>query len=208
MEIMAHRLLHDSITDFKNAAVLVESEISRHSIEYDGFDVVSDLDGRTHHHTWVSMKGVSHFNLGISLELMLKLLLYRNDISLRGINPPPDRHRLAVLHCALPDVCKKQLERTYRKSLNEFGLPELVMFNNETSTSRKPGAPPPTTHKLASLGNFFDYLDRRVMMWLKRYSWEAAEEGIWRYYLNDISVFVDLIERTMQDIPPNISTQA
>ena len=38
-------------------------------------------------------------------------------------------------------------------------------------------------------------------MWNKRYSWEYINVGCWRYYLDDISVFVQLIDGIMQQIP-------
>ena len=57
-------LLYDSIHDFKRAAVLVESEISRQNIRYDSNDDVQGMNGRKHHDMWVSMKAVSHFKSG------------------------------------------------------------------------------------------------------------------------------------------------
>ena len=42
------------------------------------------------HEMWISMKAVSHFNLGISLELMLKLLLKRKGISWKDIKLPKE----------------------------------------------------------------------------------------------------------------------
>ena len=124
--------------------MLVESEIRRHGIRYDSHDAVAGMDGRKHHDVWVSMKAVSHFNLGTALELMLKLLADRNNVPLDNFKPW-QRHRLGLLHDAIAEQCWKQLESTYRKSRRESGLPELVMFNNPATP------PPPPTRNIYSL---------------------------------------------------------
>ena len=69
------------------------------------------------------------------------------------------------------------------------------MFNNPATP------PPPPTRNIYSLRGFLEYLDKDVMIWEKRYTWEHAKKGCWRYYLDDISVFVELIDRVMSDIP-------
>ncbi|MXY66285.1 MAG: hypothetical protein F4206_01095 [Gammaproteobacteria bacterium] len=68
MDTAAYRLLYDYIHDFKTTAVHVESEIRRHGIRSDSWEEVAGMKGRAHHDMWVSMKTVSHFNLGIALE--------------------------------------------------------------------------------------------------------------------------------------------
>lgn len=184
-----YRLLYDSVIDFKSAAVLVEAEIGRHDIRYDSDDVVESMSGRKHHDTWVSMKAVSHFNLGTALELLLKLLL------VRGGGSVPNRHELANLYDALSENDRKQLECKYRSSRRESSNFALLMFNSPGSE------PPPDTRNINSLRGFLEYLDRDVMVSKKRYSWEHARDGVWRYYLSDITVFVELIDRVMKDIP-------
>ena len=184
-----YRLLYDSVIDFKNAAVLVEAEIERHDIRYDSDDAVECMSGRKHHDMWVSMKAVSHFNLGTALELLLKLLLVRSGGSV------PNRHALAKLYDALSENDRKQLESKYRASRRKSSNFALLMFNNPGSE------PPPDTRNINSIRGFLEYLDRDVMVSKKRYSWEHARDGVWRYYLSDITVFVELIDRVMKDIP-------
>ena len=187
--MIPYDLLYDSILDFKRAAVLVETEIKRHNIRYDSDDPVQGMNGRSHHTMWVSMKAVSHFNLGTSLELMLKLLL------VRGRRPAPNHHELAKLYEALSENDRNQLESKYRQSRREFDNFALLMFNSLDSE------PPPETRNIAWLKGFLEYLDHDVMISKKRYSWEQARDGDWRYYLDDITVFVELIEKVMNDIP-------
>lgn len=184
-----YRLLYDNIIDFKCAAVLVESEISRLKLRCDSSNAVQGMNGRKHHDTWASMKTVSHFNLGIALELLLKLLL------VRSYGTVPNHHELAKLYDALSEKDQKQLESKYRTSRRQSDNFTLFMFN-------RPGSePPPETRNINTLRGFFDYLDREVMISKKRYSWEQARDGDWRYYLSDITVFVEIIDQVMKDIP-------
>ena len=182
-------LLYDSIIDFKHAAVLVESEIRRHDIRYDSGVPIQGMNGRKHHDVWVSMKAVSHFNLGTALELLLKLLLVRS----RGT--APIHHELAKLYDALSEEDRKHLESKYRTARRETVNFALLMFNNPGSE------PPPETRNINRLRGLLEYLDRDIMISKKRYSWEQARDGDWRYYLSDITVFVELIDRVMNGIP-------
>ena len=187
--MVPYRLLYDSIHDFKRAAVLVESEIKRHDIRYDSDDAVQGMNGRKHHDMWVSMKAVSHFNLGTALELMLKLLVVRS----RGT--APNHHKLVKLYDTLSEKDRKQLEYKYRPLRRGVARFALLMFNSPGSE------PPPETRNIFVLRGFLEYLDRDVMISKMRYSWEKARDGDWRYYLSDITAFVELIDRVMNDIP-------
>ena len=198
----ASRLLYDNIHDFKTAAMHVESEIKRYDLRGDRFDAVPGMNGRTHHEMWLSMKTVSHFNLGTALELMLKLLLRINKVPKANIPGRRDGHYLSKLYAALPKEYQKQMESTYRacsRTLPE--LPTLFMFINTALPTPAPPPPyRPPDRGVATLKGFFEYLDEDAMLWRKRYSWETVNEGNWHHYLGDISVFEDLINRVMSDI--------
>ena len=202
METAAYRLLYDNIHDFKTAAMHVESEIRRYGLRGDNFDAVPGMNGRTQHEMWLSMKTVSHFNLGTALELMLKLLLRIHKVPKAAIPRGSDGHYLSKLYAAVPEKCQKQMGSTYRaclKSLPE--LPTLLMFIN-TALPPPPPPPPdrPPDRGIFTLKGFFEYLDEDAMLWKKRYSWETLDRGDWNHYLSDISVFEDLINRVMTDI--------
>jgi len=192
MEVTAYHLLYDNIHDFKTTAMYVDSEVRRHGIRNVGNDAVPDMKGRMHHDMWVSMKTVSHFNLGIALELMLKLILFLNNISI------PHHHRLTELHDAIPVRYQRQLESTYQESRNCLpdGYKLIAFINAATPTPRSS----PPNRDISNLKGFFEYFDEDVMLWEKRYSWELVQEQRWRHYLSDISVFVELINRVMRDI--------
>ena len=194
MEVAAHRLLYDNIHDFKTTAFHVESEIRRHGIDDSKGDAaVPGMNDRTHHDMWVSMKTVSHFNLGSALELMLKLLLFHNNI------PIPRAHFLTKLYDDLPAKDQRCLEATYQASTSV--LPDgykLIAFINTASPTIPPLGPP--NREISSLREFFEYFDEDVILWQKRYSWELVENGICRHYISDISVFVELITRVMVKI--------
>ena len=183
-------LLYDSIHDFKHAAVLVESEIRRLGIRYHSDDLVQGMNGRKHHDSWVSMKAVSHFNLGTALELMLKLLLLRSGKSTHG-------HKLAKLYGKLKEPDQEQLDSKYRPFQNGSARLAWLIFNSPESE------PPPETRNINRLKGLFEYLDQEVIISKKRYSWEQARDNEWRYYLDDITVIVEFIDRVMNDLPRN-----
>ena len=197
MELAAYRLFYDNIHDLKTTAMHVESEIRRHGIRGDSVDPVPGMNGRIHRDAWVSMKTVSHFNFATAL--MLKLLLFLNKIPLRGI-PNRQRHLLCKLHDAVPKKYQSHLESTFQASHSVVPSGyELTAFINTASPTLASGSGPPD-RDISSLRGFFEYFDEDVILWQKRYSWELIEEGRWRHYVSDLSVFVELINRVMGDV--------
>ena len=193
MEVNAYRLFYDNIHDFKTTALHVESEIKRYGIRNDSDDAVPNMKGRTHRDMWISMKTVSHFNLGTALELMLKLLLFLNNL------PVPQHHFLTKLHDKIPEKYQKQLESTYQASRSV--LPdgyERIEFIYTASPTSVPESLP--NRDISNLKELFEYFDEDAMLWLKRYSWELVDKGEWLCYLSDISVSVELINSVMRDI--------
>ena len=137
MEVTAYRMLYDNIHDFKTTARHVESEIQRHGIRHDNHGPVTATHGRNHHDIWVSMKTVSHFNLGIALESMLKLLLFLNNVAI------PRDHFLVKLHDKLPAKRQKRLEEAYHASIaSASGGYSLIAFINTASPASPPSGPP------------------------------------------------------------------
>ena len=198
MEATAYRFLYDNIHDFKTTAMHVESEIRSHGILSHREDAVPGMKGRRHREMWVSMKTVSHFNLGIALELMLKLLLYLNKIAPTEIPQGKQGHFLTKLHDAIPKKYQVQLESTFQASRSV--LPEgfeLIAFINTSSPTPPPS---PQDRDISSLRGFCEYFDEDMKWWEKRYSWELIDRGHWRHYLSDISVFVELINRVMRGV--------
>ena len=198
MEVNAYRLFYDNIHDFKTTALHVESEIKRHGIRSNSDDAVPGMKGRTHRDMWISMKTVSHFNLGTALELMLKLLFFLNNIPMDNI-PQKDRHQLTKLHDELPEKYQNQLESTHQacRSVLPGGYERIEFIYTSSPTSLPESLP---DRDISNLRELFEYFDEDAMLWLKRYSWELVEKGKWLCYLSDISVFVELINRVMRDI--------
>ena len=192
----ALRLLYDNVHDFKNAAKHVESEIKRRGIRYDCWDVAPASEGRTHHEVWVSLKAVSHFNLGTALELMLKLLLNIHNIPFDDI-PSNQRHSLVLLYDKLPDP--HQLEVKYRACRRANSELEFIAFFGKVTDAAESKYRSPGT-QVIHLRGLFEYLDAIAKLWKMRYLWESIRDEKWRYYLNDISILVDLINRVMSEI--------
>ena len=180
--------------------MLVEAEIQRKDIQEFCFDVVPDSNGRTHHDMWVSMMGISHFNLGVSLELMLKLHLVIGKIPLEII-PQNQRHSLPILYDNLPDDIRKRLDNDFRLSVRYSEKIELIGFIIPKPEDQKPSTVPERTQNVFQLRGLLEYLDEVVFIWQKRYSWEDAELGRWRHYISNFSVVVEFIDRVMRQIP-------
>ena len=185
----AYELLHDTIHVFKTTAKRIDSEVRELGIRDNSAEEVEGT-GRSHVAIWLSMKTVSHFNLGTALELMLKLLLHLNHV------PIPHHHRLTELHDKIPGKFQKQLEFVYQASREV--CPDgyrLVAFNSDLEEPDHPA-----NRTLSTVRELFVYFDQEVEFGTKRYSWELAESGCWMHYVSDISVFVELIDRVMHDI--------
>ncbi len=196
------RHLYNMIHDFKTTAVHVESEIRRYDLCRDSKDPVPGMEWRMHRDVWASMKEVSHFNLGTALELMLKMILLRNEI------PPKQRHHLTMLYDDIPEKDWKKLNSEFDEIFKAKPMKWVAVITEE-KTAPKPDDPfasmkdRPKRTDSSSLINFFQDFDNKARLWKKRYAWEDVEEKKWRYYLDDISAFTELIDRVMADIPPN-----
>lgn len=116
----AYRLLIGSVIEFLNTAMLVESEITKYRLQDNSDDLVPGT-ARTHRDMWGAMKTVSHFNFGIALELMLKLLLYAHGKDVEKW------HNLSDLHDDLPLPVQEELDATYRSIRHKLiGTSEII----------------------------------------------------------------------------------
>ncbi len=197
-------MLYDNIHDFKATAVEVESRITNLRLDSHSDDMVPNMYGRTHVEMWTSMKTVSHFNLVVSLELMLKLLLHLNGNDLTEYQ----HHCLTLLHNDLPQTFQDKLESMYQECKSDV-LPhghKIVAYRSKETYDpllrerQKTNRFPPRDPDLWKFRNALDYFDSDAMMAMKRYTWEHVNEGQWYHYIKDISAFVELIDRVMDDI--------
>ena len=195
MDVHAHRLMYDNIHDFKTTAAHVESEIKRHGIQHDNNALVPEMQGRRNRDMWISMKSVSHFNLGIALELLLKMILILNRV------PYGRSHNLVKLYDSIPGKDQGQLESTYQDRIRAAPKTyELVAYIN--SASPDPEVLPPLENRdIATLRGMLGYFDEEVMLAEKRYSWELISQHQWRHYVSDLSIFFELIDEVMANSP-------
>ena len=191
----AYQLLYESIYDYKNTAVILESEIKRVGLRSDSDDIVTGIRGRRRHSImWASMKGVSHFNLAIALELMLKLLLLAyTDCDI------PKHHRLAELFKLLPDKQKELLRVVYGNCQRNF--PEGYHLIAIKSSHAQNPPPAPEYAPLSTLEEMLSYFDTDVRLETKRYAWELLDREQWIQYLSDTSMFSEFIAYVMRHIP-------
>ena len=170
-------ILTYSIQGFARAAELSEGELNRSKGSQTAVGILS-------------LKSVSHFNLGIAMELMLKKLVLNSGAK------KENTHLLVRLYEALPKDFQDYLEKLFRETLDGSGSIELVAF---IASKKKPEGVP-ESKPLDNLYDFLLYFDEDVVVWEKRYSWEHFAEPKWNYYLSDVSVFVRFIERVMKSM--------
>lgn len=193
MDVNALRLLYDNVHDFKTTATLVEADIGRWGIRHDSDEPVPGAKGRRHREMWVSMKSVSHFNVGIAIELLLKMLLILNGITYEK------NHSLVELHDLIPARYQSQLQTVYADVKRSVGGFELVAFIN-WDTEDSDDLPVLENRDVDTVRGIFEYLDHDLMVSKKRYSWELIGTGQWRHYLTDLSVLTGMIDRVMAAI--------
>ncbi len=186
------------IQDFANTATLVEAQIQQLRLRDDSLDVVPGTNGRIHRDMWGSMKSVSHFNLGIALELMLKLLLWVNGKGKR------QGHKLTPLYALLPPLIQQRLDSTFQDTKRRLrGGCELIAFIN----TPPPRPRPPRNRKLETLKSYLEYFDEDVRLWLMRYSYESVEQREWRHYLSDLTLFIKLMDRVLEELGQYIAPE-
>ncbi len=187
--------LFSCIQDFTNAAIVVEDMIKDYDLRDDSRDAVPEMNGRIHQDMWESMKNVSHFNLGIALELMIKYLLSRNGKGKRR------GHKLTTLHDKLPEQIAQRLESTFQDIKRKLpGGCELIALLTKPPPKPSPEKPSALHRKLSSLRDFFEYFDQDVKLAMMRYSYELVEQRRWRHYLSDLTLFTTFIDHVLGNI--------
>ena len=68
--------------------------------------------------------------------------------------------------------------------------------------------PPSLIGEFSSLNNFFEYVDQDLKRSVKRYSYELVEQHQWRYYLSDLTLFMELIKHVLGNIERYIAPAA
>ena len=169
-----HAFLCSNIHHFKQTAVVVEQALAREQFSP---------------HAKMSMKAISHFNLGTALELMFKLMLISNEC------PFPKSHLLADLYDRLPQREQNRLEVLHGKA-HGTGKYTLVAM---AITSTRPKAPPPN-RDISTHRGMLKYFDQDMGLWRLRYSWEEIAREDWRHHLEDISPYVRFIDENVRHL--------
>ena len=193
MNAASLKLLCENIQDFKAAALHMEREIRVQGLTHDPqIPLIDKLSWN--YDPWISKKTVSLFNLGIALELVLKLLLIMYE------REKPNEHSLTRLYDGLPRDVRDELERGYREELSKNLDVGCIVAFIDYKLPRPEQVPTRATPDISTLRGFFEYFDSDVSLSTKRYSWERVGEYSWNYYIDDISLFVNLIDRIMVSI--------
>ncbi len=181
---LALTFLCQNIHDFKEAARLLEAWIRKANV-----DENSDA--------CASMKAVSHFNLGTSLELMFKLMLRISEL------PYDNTHGLVKLYSLLPNLEKVRLNRLSQ----DIGCnTKMVAYLHFEDPANPPV--PPARRRLSTLEDILEYFDQDVMVYKARYSYEQVERLEARHYMEDISFFIEFIHRNLRHLSSQLSLRA
>ncbi len=176
---------------FAESAWLIERRIRELGAKEGDTSPIGGATGWRKHDVWESLKTVSHFNLGVALELRLKCLLALHHIAptRRGAQG----HYLRKLLERLPSELLNRLEALYRQAMAERTVTLLAFIS--TQGPERPKGPP--DRSLDTLRDFCTYLDEDVGLWGKRYAWEQLdEEDTWRHYLTDLDAMLDFLDRS------------
>lgn len=131
----------------------------------------------------LSKNTVSHFNLGIAIELRLKCFL-----ALRGV-PVPKTHNLTFLYDVLPLEISKKLNDMFKPDSIE-----LLAFT--TSLSVQPPDKPTEKISIEGLRGMCKYFDNMVGIAEIRYAWEKMIAGRWEFYLRDFTPVLDFLQKS------------
>ena len=185
MNTHSYRMMYDNVNDFMAVTVNIEAGLRQHEIRHDGDERQRDM--------WISKKTVSHFNLGIALELLMKMIL-----SLEGVEYRPG-HNLVKLHDLLPPPVQAIFESKYQQCFEATGGFVMRVF---AVLDKKDDPPPlPPNRDVKTIRNMFEYFDEDVMLSEKRYSWELIGERRWRHYIDNLSAFTMLIQEVTKKLP-------
>lgn len=187
-------MMYYTIQDFARAAEWAESEIKRLDDAAVRREPRSDGDPVQFGDTFISLKTVSHFNLGIAMELLLKYFLRWEAL------PVPRRHPMKDLYAALPKSQRDALEALYHSVMPD------TLTENVMTLSPYPKGKAPLGRRIHSLSAFFEYLDADMDVAKMRYAYESFDRDGFAHYLPDISPFLEFIRRApkaIQDVTDN-----
>ena len=105
-------------------------------------------------------------------------------------------HSLHSLFDQLPANWQRKVLSSYNHARQ--GKPECLIVATQITDSST-GAQP-TGEKIDNLRGFLDCLDSDVTVSKQRYIYEPINSGHWVQFLDDISVFTEMIDRIMSKI--------
>lgn len=181
---VVQRAMYFMIAEFARTARWAESEARRLTDALERHEPLEELEGRVASDVFTSLKTVSHFNLAIALELLLKYLLRWEGIKV------PHEHSLQALFCALPCSHQRTLEATF-----EQVMPDSLELVSLTYAWHEDVRGEPRDRWITSLRDFFEFFDGDAELASMRYVYERFDEGELAFYLRDVSPFLDFIER-------------
>ena len=168
---------------FLESAELIERRIAAEGLSHTDGSEITPGSNVTKRQKWMALKAVSHFNLGQSFELLLKLVLTVEGTAYERT------HLLTELYDLLSSESKVHLDRLYDTIRNS-------MVNRQSGVGFYVGRERPPTRSSVEVTtlrqNFLDF-DRNLKLHQRRYQWENIGRGEWTIYRIDFSPWFDLL---------------
>ena len=184
-ELIAMRLV---ALGFQESAKLIEHSIQEEELSHNDGGETSPGSHVTKRQKWMALKAVSHFNLGQSFELFLKLILSVEETRYAHI------HILTDLYDLLSATSKAQLDGLYDNVKDS-------MVNKEAGVGFYVGKERPPTLpqvEVSTLRQTFLDFDKNLKLHQRRYQWEDIGAASVDYLPNRLQSVVRPTERNQR----------
>ncbi len=152
--------------------------------------IVQGVDGITY--SWGDMNAIL-VNIGFSLELILKRILYYDCGEIREEHYDPT-HKLSKIYDLLSDEIKEYIDSVFSETSKKYGYFHLVAMMIK-DTSDIPDKPEDV--RLNGLDDILKYVDDEDMLYGKRYECFNLEKNKWYFFIDNLESFFLFMERLL-----------
>ncbi len=159
-------------------------------IPFDKHFFVQGVDGITY--SWGDMNAIL-VNIGFSLELILKRILYYDCGEIREEHYDPT-HKLSKIYDLLSSEIKEYIDSVFSETSEKYGYFHLVamMIKDTLDMPDKP-----EDVRLNGLGDILKYVDDEDMLYGKRYECFNLEKNKWYFFIDNLESLFLFMERLL-----------
>ena len=179
---------------FRYSTETLEKEVAGMAIGPTDMTRMGGPQSRTKHEVWVAYKAVSHFTLHQSFESFVKYIL-----AMEG-GPVPVIHLLTKLYDRMSDVSKDTFQRIYEDTVVSAPQEAVAFAYSRT----KPATP--NSAQVGTVRQQFDFMDKRMRLYLRRYQSDDIGKGQFTTYYIDMAPYfamLDAISRYAHTLKPS-----